>query len=79
MAQESLQKYLAVKAEHAKPTIVGVITVGGVRKEFRDFISFFLARAFYSKMGVAVLAVHSGYTPSVGEYVAPNVVLAKAA
>ena len=48
------------------PSIVGVITlVGGVRKEFNDYVSFYAAKAFYARLGAIVLAL-------VGVEVAPQ-------
>ena len=49
----------------ATPNIVGVITLaGGVRKEFTDYISYFAARAFYSKMGGAIQSAFIAAQPA---------------
>jgi hypothetical protein len=58
LAVETQQRYLAVKASFAKPTIVGVITLaGGKREEYTSYGDYYNARAFYSKMGAIKLAI----------------------
>jgi hypothetical protein len=47
------------KLIYAAPSIIGVIIVGGTRKEYTDYVSYYLARAWYSKLGVIEASIVS--------------------
>ena len=69
LAQESHQKYERIKAARNIRAIVGKIwLVGGKVLTFGDYIAYYAAKAFYSKMGAITLAVRSAWETPVATH-----------
>ena len=57
MLQQSIQRHLAAKAAYNAPRNKGVLVLaGGKVLEFTSHFTYYLARAFYSKLGAIVSA-----------------------